>query len=818
MSSRTKKRKRRKGKTETRSPDDYFAAGPLEFARFGRIMVSRSRADLEDWQQAQAKMARDLPKITNEIDNLVNRIAHRVSRLPPQQLLRRAWWERASLLIGLAGDQASEFDRLTAMRMIDYVQSIIASVQPATPCHSDVPDDEWVALTNDVGTLFTKLSVEYQICLTAHRRATEPNLDTGLEEFRFRAETYWLNVRGQRYHAHERQALADVVHPHSEVLLQLFGIDSHTLVAAFEELLHKLTAGLHETLLGIEELRTAALNRISEIADAPPAAELDPRRTPPLDDPDLSRRRDELAGELFGYDLFDVKKITGLPDSLIEELAWSPGEDQEFFASGEFRGWPLRVWPTMKRPFIRLEGKVFAFDVFTLFDNFYRVLQRVILRLDPDYRETWNTRQKMLSEALPYRYLKDILRGARVFRPVFYRTKSSTGTIEWHECDGLVIYDDHLLIIEVKAGAFTYTSPATDLPAHIASLENLVRRPVAQGRRFLAYLKAATSVSIYDDSHNEIGRLRRADFRRVTVCAVTLDPLTELAARGQHLKKAGVNIGDGAVWPLSIDDLRVFADIFDNPLVFLHFVEQRMRAAQSKVVDVDDELDHLGLYLRENNYSMYASNLAQSDQAQLIFDGYRTPIDEYYSALYRGEKVDLPRQEMPARLAEVIRFLGTSSIRGRSRVVSFLLDSSGTYRRSIAKTIENQLRDNASLGRPRPVSTYGAHPFTLFTWSATVRRNANLAREHTMAVLAAAGEKSRLLLELEYSDQDAVTAVHWQWLNLAELPDAEVAGIQARAAALRMQRVEAALTRGKLGRNDPCPCGSGAKYKRCCGR
>jgi preprotein translocase subunit SecA len=25
-------------------------------------------------------------------------------------------------------------------------------------------------------------------------------------------------------------------------------------------------------------------------------------------------------------------------------------------------------------------------------------------------------------------------------------------------------------------------------------------------------------------------------------------------------------------------------------------------------------------------------------------------------------------------------------------------------------------------------------------------------------------------------------------------------------------------TRGKVGRNDPCPCGSGKKYKRCCGR
>jgi len=25
------------------------------------------------------------------------------------------------------------------------------------------------------------------------------------------------------------------------------------------------------------------------------------------------------------------------------------------------------------------------------------------------------------------------------------------------------------------------------------------------------------------------------------------------------------------------------------------------------------------------------------------------------------------------------------------------------------------------------------------------------------------------------------------------------------------------LVSGKVGRNDPCPCGSGTKYKRCCG-
>jgi preprotein translocase subunit SecA len=32
------------------------------------------------------------------------------------------------------------------------------------------------------------------------------------------------------------------------------------------------------------------------------------------------------------------------------------------------------------------------------------------------------------------------------------------------------------------------------------------------------------------------------------------------------------------------------------------------------------------------------------------------------------------------------------------------------------------------------------------------------------------------------------------------------------------RRKEAVAVGNKVGRNDPCPCGSGKKYKKCCGR
>jgi uncharacterized protein YecA (UPF0149 family) len=58
------------------------------------------------------------------------------------------------------------------------------------------------------------------------------------------------------------------------------------------------------------------------------------------------------------------------------------------------------------------------------------------------------------------------------------------------------------------------------------------------------------------------------------------------------------------------------------------------------------------------------------------------------------------------------------------------------------------------------------------------------------------------------------------------LDEAIVAGLKEEAADLIPECVEAlagpqrgeTIVRGpKIGRNDPCPCGSGKKYKKCCG-
>ncbi len=172
-------------------------------------------------------------------------------------------------------------------------------------------------------------------------------------------------------------------------------------------------------------------------------------------------------------------------------MSYSPGEDKEFFAPGEFAGWPLRIWPVMRRPFIRLDGSTYCFDIFSLFDNVYRVLRRIVVELEPAYKEPWNDGQKAASEELPFTYLLRVLR-RRAYLPAHLLQVEGreTGPAQWHEADGILIYEDHLFVIEVKGGAFTYTSPANDLEAHfcVPSEDAKLEAPARQGSRFCRFL------------------------------------------------------------------------------------------------------------------------------------------------------------------------------------------------------------------------------------------------------------------------------------------------------------------------------------------
>lgn len=125
-----------------------------------------------------------------------------------------------------------------------------------------------------------------------------------------------------------------------------------------------------------------------------------------------------------------------------------------------------------KKPFIKINGHSYCFDYYSLFDNIYRVIQKDIKSHDSEYVTEWSKRQQFASETLVENIFKNILPGCRTFVGNYYPKNHSLKQMD--ENDLLILYEDVLIIVEVKAGAFTYTPAITDLPAHKKSFEALI--------------------------------------------------------------------------------------------------------------------------------------------------------------------------------------------------------------------------------------------------------------------------------------------------------------------------------------------------------
>ena len=808
------KRKKNRG---VRIPDDVLRWGPFEMARFGRTTYARNLMTPEEFRAHLEHLAQQVPNVAAEIDARIARITEIVRSTQPDELLLRAWWMFAVQHLTVKAESEIGSDHVLAMRMIDYIQSVIAAVPPA-PEQSKPADDVWEELKKNVDELFTLVNGPYMAARTAERKLNDSSYDEQHEELYFKSQVYWTTVRGDRYPVHLIEQLRDFLTPQEDILREVFGVSAEEIVTAVENIEFSLTLGVNKVKDDFAAFHKDCLAAMEEdVAAGVPFRDLKELGKYSVEKRGWSERRDDIFDRLHHFGLFDLQKITKLPSAFLRELSWEPGEETAFFGGSDMIGWPLHEWPIHRRPFLHVGGRFYCFDVYAVRDHLYRILSRAVFRLRPDLKQQWEDRQRETSEAVAVSLISGLLNGAPAFAPAYYQwppTKSPAKN--WCECDGVVVadVDEHLFIIEVKAGAFTHTAPTNDFPAHIASAKNLIDKPLSQGRRFLEYLNSADEVPVFDREHRELARLRRDRFEVITICGVTLDALTDLAAQAEHLKPMGVDVGTTPVWSVSIDDLRVMRDLLPNPLIFLHYLRQRRRAvAQTSAIRIDDELDHLGLYFTHNDYLQAALRISASEPT--MWRGYKEPIDQYYHALLLEGTATRPGQKLPPVLQQIVDRLATQQSRGRARAAAALLDVDSSSRAQLAMLLDHAIARQRIGGPPTPASVYGNVAVTIFCWrDGVVSRDATYAREMTLGLAALAGEESRLLFELMFDGDGSLVDIAFQWLRPDSIDPADRSRIDELAEATYRLRVAA---EGKIGRNAPCPCGSGQKYKKCHG-
>lgn len=83
------------------------------------------------------------------------------------------------------------------------------------------------------------------------------------------------------------------------------------------------------------------------------------------------------------------------------------------------------------------------------------------------------------------------------------------------------------------------------------------------------------------------------------------------------------------------------------------------------------------------------------------------------------------------------------------------------------------------------------------------------------------GKPEHLVLILGFDDAQQLNNVDWQFISKAALSKDKLAELERDAITIKRKRLQDELLRRdrqKIGRNEPCPCGSRLKYKKCCAR
>lgn len=556
--------------------DDYFNNGLFEMARFGKQTIMKNIMTPRQHQEYIKDLKSKYVDLKNEIDRQIAIIREKVEQCDPVALLSFSADMFLISLIGVQSEIQVSREEVPTARMTEYIQSIIVSstnnfVDNNEECD---PSKMFFSIQDDINRLYKTINQFYMswgVCL----KDIHPDWDEALIMTIVESQMLYL-VRGQRYQVFEIEYFEKLLYVHNDIFQKLFDLSTSDIVEGIKKLQYSLSQG-----------KMDAINIMGKLFDEISNNEY---INPEKNFKDHPKEGEEFFDEFFGTKLRDVLEVTGWNEKFIQELSYGINEEKKFFEENDFAGWPVIDLPIQKRPFIKLKNKYYCFDYYSFMDNFYRAVQKMITRLAPHY--SWGDQQQYASEKMVESIFQQILPGCLTYRGNYYPKNESIKQAA--ENDLLVLYSNVLIIVEVKAGSFVYTPPLTDFEAHIKSYKALIEKADWQCKRTYDYLTRLDKPLIYDEEHRIKAQINMSTVKDIYMMSVTVDNINDFAARAEKLNFLQLKCNAISI---SVDDLMVYREYFKSPLCFLHFLKQRRMATQEEKIALNDELDHLGMYI-----------------------------------------------------------------------------------------------------------------------------------------------------------------------------------------------------------------------------
>lgn len=714
------------------------------------------------------------------------------------------------------GEQVNKDERWLKSKKIMYLQILFSYIDKRNSKIKEVKEKDLKKIDKYLEDL-QRLTLQYELI------HSQDGLTEEEKEYMMHAQAF-KDWSGKRYDIFELQHHMDLLGCLKEEFMDTYNFTLDDLYSGISKLKDNFYFEFEKSFNNLKELMKDEKIKINEDGTYNISVKIDENKKEKLE---------KYSKNVFSIELANIQAHTKWSKEFIEKFIIDAAEYNTALENISIKKWNSLVNKIKYKPLIKIDDNYYILLERQFYDNFDRIAMQGICKKYESKKEAIRAKYTSNIEKVVINYFKNILNAKRSYRKNFYDYNRKI-----IENDILIIYDNNIFIIEVKAGNFTPELAIDDLDSHKETLKNLIVKANEQQNLLEQCLIEKRKVTIFDNNNKKNRRKKDEieinDDTKIFKIIITAESFNDIEARIDKVNM--ISLSENTL-VFCLDDLRVYSEYFaKHPCYFLQYLLQREKAIGNKNIDLVDELYHLGMWLEYNFYNEHVNEQISSfikenniteelGIVSICGEDWMEELDAYYNNLwFKKSHIEKPYRKLPIEIKNVIEFCEKNNeIENHTYLSTFLLNLNNETLQQIEKIILQSKEFYKNNKRPK----YGYMTLTQRNENnidgvciSSIYDEYNINQEvlykDTYANMYLAQNNKVLSVFLYYNKDDQIANIFIKVLSSVDKGALTVETLTI-AEKLRCRR-RLKLESKKIGRNELCPCGSGLKYKRCCGK
>lgn len=803
------KKSKKKRKNE---PIEYegYQYGPFKIERFGRLSLVSTDWNLSDHKKFIEDVKLNRPKHKESINDKIKELIDLFKSTNPFDLLMFLSSKNCIHTPEIEKETTSEKKEI----YVEYALSIVTALCEFN-FEKRATEDDLKRCSKHVANIINEVIWYFA------SEAVEMDSDPVSFKTKFESISRYLIVRGDSYPEHHIELIRGLFHDHNRFLADNFGFSIEDVLAMLNYIEKQILENIRliqKNLQMGKELHGEYKNLYNK-GEFDNCASIEDIREKLYNSDKVQQiiKEVEKDYEKYVYIPFEISPNEVISKKLLDLFSLNLGDNKDFLKFEKFSGWPTNNSIIYEKPIIKHDEKYYCFIPQVLFRNLKNILECWIQDKDSSYFEDpYQKKRAKFLENKGIEYLGQLLPYSKIYQSLYYEIEVN-GETKRVESDGLILYDNNLFILEAKAGTFSLKSKRGAELSLKNELEGLMDKAYSQALRTKNYISYNDEPKFTDESGREILVLNdKKKYKNIFLINITLENLGQWSANLNSAKRLNLLQGHEWPWSIFINDLRIISEIIEYPSAFLLYLKRRLRANDFPQFKPYDETDFLMYFFNDGLY-FEAEQLPPHGSVSLA--GYTEDLDRYYDFIAgrvsNGEKPKIKANSELQKIVQEIEYKCNHKANFTeisTALLGFSAKSQEDYISYLNKAIDFAKQDDKNHDVTLVTSDFG---FTTFITKNFSQYLFERAEDYCYRNMYETKKEIWYCLFIDINDFQNKSfdfkIYEKKWEYDQEL-DSKVE-VQKKK---RAERIKSTFT--KIGRNDPCPCGSGKKYKKCCGK